>query len=97
MIWFFIAGLILVTVLSLVALTSLIFYFDPFLADKTIFFLVYLTLFFCLTGGFSLVGLIVKKIKTAQNLSVHSLGVSFLWSLFLSLILVVALAVWAGL
>lgn len=96
MIRIFVIGLALITLLSLAALISILFYFDPFQADMVIIALVYLTLFFGLTGIFSLSGLLIQKIRIGKNLSFTDMGGSFGYGLLLSLILVCGLAVWVS-
>lgn len=64
----FLAGIFLITLLSFLSFFALIFYFDPFQANKIIIILAYLTFLFGLAGFVTLVGFIIRRAFRSKNL-----------------------------
>lgn len=89
----FLTGMMAITLFSLGSFFSLIFYFDPFEVSKFILILVYLTLFFGLTGFSTLIGFFIRKILKKENLSFKDATNSFWQGILLSSILIIALII----
>ena len=91
----FLLGMVLITLVSLGSFIALIFYFNPFEASKFILILVYLTLFFSLTGLLSLISFFLRRIlkSKSQNPVFKDINNSFWQGILLALILVIALII----
>lgn len=88
----FLATMCLLAALGLASFFGLIFSFDPFQASKAIIALVYLTLFFGLTGLFSLIVFWIKKRMNKKR----DTEKMFWTGVILSLLIVGGLAVFAN-
>jgi len=88
----FIAGMILITLLSWASLLSIVFYYNPDnIGNNYIFILFYLSLFFGLTGFFSLIIFSFKKFFNFSEPFFKQVATSFRQGFLLSLSLVLAL------
>lgn len=87
----FLIGVILTTLLALVALMGILVYLEPLASDVLIMSLFYLSLFVSASGLLSLVGIIVRRIsrKSRTTLSINcQLWDSFRQGVFLAVILI---------
>jgi hypothetical protein len=78
--------MVVVTVLSWGGWLAVLFFIDPEATGQTGFFLFYLSIFFALTGTFSLIGFFARYLFTRQFPQFEKLQIAFRQALFFGII-----------
>ncbi len=84
----YLIGVLLCTILSLSSWILVIRDVDPTKTDIIGYSLFYLSLFFCLTGIFSLLGFFIRNKVSSHKAEFSQVGIAFRQGMFLSLVIV---------